>query len=78
MLVATFRGRGVSGFTLDATIGGFVATHPDLRIPSRGAATRSAGACCDTTLRIRAQMFAAKVSATAAFHSLPDQDQLYV
>jgi fructose-1,6-bisphosphatase len=32
MLVLT-TGRGVHGFTLDASIGEFVLTHPDLRIP---------------------------------------------
>lgn len=29
-------GRGVQGFTLDATIGAFLLSHPDLTIPQRG------------------------------------------
>ena len=29
-------GRGVHGFTLDPTIGTFVLTHPDMRMPERG------------------------------------------
>ncbi len=35
MLVYT-TGRGVHGFTLDPTIGTFVLTHPDMRMPERG------------------------------------------
>ena len=37
MLVATLGGGSAAGFTLDTTVGEFVATHPDLRIPPRGA-----------------------------------------
>ncbi len=37
MFVATLGGGSAAGFTLDTTIGEFVATHPDLRIPPRGA-----------------------------------------
>lgn len=29
-------GRGVNGFTLDPSLGEFVLTHPDIKIPSRG------------------------------------------
>ncbi|MBX3426877.1 MAG: class 1 fructose-bisphosphatase [Pirellulales bacterium] len=35
MLVYT-TGRGVHGFTLDPTIGTFVLTHPDMKMPDRG------------------------------------------
>jgi Fructose-1-6-bisphosphatase, N-terminal domain len=37
MFVATLGGGSAAGFTLDTTIGEFVATHSDLRIPPRGA-----------------------------------------
>lgn len=29
-------GQGVNGFTLDESLGEFILTHPDIRIPSRG------------------------------------------
>jgi fructose-1,6-bisphosphatase I len=29
-------GQGVNGYTLDASLGEFILTHPDIRIPSRG------------------------------------------
>ncbi|THH27502.1 hypothetical protein EUX98_g6695 [Antrodiella citrinella] len=29
-------GKGVNGYTLDASLGEFILTHPDIRIPSRG------------------------------------------
>lgn len=35
MLVYT-TGKGVHGFTLDPTVGEFLLSHPDIRIPSRG------------------------------------------
>lgn len=35
MIVIT-TGEGVCGFTLDPTIGEFVVTHPDIKIPERG------------------------------------------
>jgi len=35
MLVLSW-GAGVHGFTLDAGTGGFVLTHPDMRVPERG------------------------------------------
>jgi len=35
MIVLT-TGNGVNGFTLDATIGEFILTHPNIRIPRRG------------------------------------------
>ncbi len=42
MLVLSW-GAGVHGFTLDTGTGGFVLTHPDMRVPERGtsAATRT-------------------------------------
>ena len=36
MLVLSW-GAGVHGFTLDTGTGGFVLTHPDMRVPERGA-----------------------------------------
>lgn len=35
MLVVSW-GSGVHGFTLDTTLGEFVLTHPNIRIPQRG------------------------------------------
>jgi fructose-1,6-bisphosphatase I len=35
MLVYT-TGRGVHGFTLDPSIGEFLLSHPDMRIPEHG------------------------------------------
>jgi len=29
-------GQGVDGFTLDESLGAFIFTHPDIKIPSRG------------------------------------------
>ena len=37
MLAATLGGGGAAAFTLDATTGDFLATHPALRVPLRGA-----------------------------------------
>lgn len=37
MFVATLGGGSAAGFTLDTTMGEFVATHPELRILPRGA-----------------------------------------
>lgn len=51
MFVATLGAGSAAGFTLDTTIGEFVATHPGLRIPPRGAlscriAAHSAAGIC--------------------------------
>ena len=36
-LVITMKGGGVNGFTLDAALGEFILTHPDMRIPPKRA-----------------------------------------
>ena len=36
MMVYTDRGSGVHGFTLDPSLGEFLLSHPDIRIPERG------------------------------------------
>ena len=47
MLVLSW-GAGVHGFTLDTGMGGFVLTHPDMRMPQRGtSASIDAPLCAD-------------------------------
>jgi fructose-1,6-bisphosphatase I len=36
-LVITMKGGGVNGFTMDAALGEFILTHPDMKIPKKRA-----------------------------------------
>ncbi len=53
MLVMS-TGKGVSGFTLDPSVGEFLLSHPDIKIPPAGASTRSTRATTRTGPRASA------------------------